>query len=74
MTVHFVGFPDFRRTTSSKDFISAVRIFGQPDFIHVMWDRRAQAEIFEGDTVVFARKVDPTSPPSKFSFDDSAVF
>lgn len=74
MTVHFVGFPDPRRSKPTRDFISAVRIFGQPDFIHVMWDGRAQAEIFEGDIVVFAQKVDPSSTPSKFSFDDSGVF
>lgn len=48
MAVHFVGFRDDRYT-------SAVRIWGQPDFIHYVWDRRAQRDIAEGDTVVFAK-------------------
>lgn len=46
--IHFVGFRDDR-------YISAVRVWGLPDFIHYVWDRRAQRDIAPGDTVVFAK-------------------
>jgi hypothetical protein len=45
---HFVGF-------RGDEYASAVRAFGLPDFIHVVWDARAQREIADGDLVVFAR-------------------
>lgn len=45
--VHFVGFRDER-------YWSAVKVWGRPSFIHRGWDMRAQREIAEGDTVVFA--------------------
>lgn len=48
MALHFVGFRDDR-------YWNAVRVFGLPDFYHMAWDRRAQREIAEGDTVVFAK-------------------
>lgn len=46
--VHFVWF-------RGEEYISAVRVWGRPDFIHMGWDRRAQREIGEDDIVVFAR-------------------
>ena len=64
--VHFVGFRDDR-------FWNAVRVFGQPDFVHQGWDRRAQREIMEGDTIVFANG-NSTQPVRQFNFDDSAHF
>lgn len=45
--VHFIGFKDDR-------YWNAVKIFGLPDFIHRVWDKRAQREIFDNDTVIFA--------------------
>jgi hypothetical protein len=45
--VHFVGFRDER-------YWNAVAVFGRPDFIHKVWDRRSQREIGEGDLIVFA--------------------
>ena len=45
--LHFVGF-------RGDEYVRAVRIFGPPDFIHRGWDLRAQREIAEGDSVVFA--------------------
>ena len=46
--VHFVGFRDDR-------YLSAVRVWGRPDFIHRWWDKRARREIdFEADTIIFA--------------------
>lgn len=66
--VHFVGF-------RGDEFTSAVRVFGKPDFFHRFWDVRAQQEVQEGDTVVFARAKDCAciAEPKLQAFDDSAV-
>ena len=48
MALHFVWF-------RGDEYWRAVRVFGEPDFIHRGWDRRAKREIMPGDTVVFAR-------------------
>lgn len=62
--LHFVGFRDPQR------YANAVRIFGAPDFVHRVWDQRAQPDIAVGmDRVVFARYQD--QPPTRFSHDDS---
>jgi len=45
---HFVGF-------RGEEYWSAVKIWGKPVFIHKWWDRRAQREIGEGETVIFAQ-------------------
>lgn len=45
--LHFVRFKD-------DTYLRAARVFGRPDFIHRHWDRRAVAEVMEGDTVVFS--------------------
>ena len=60
--IHFVGFRDDR-------YWSAVRIWGKPDFIHRRWDKRAQREILEADTIVFATG-DAAQEPAHFSGDD----
>jgi hypothetical protein len=63
VSLHFVGFGDER-------YYNAVRIFGLPDFYHRIWDRRAQAEIQEGDVAVFAvGTID--DPPKPIGWDDS---
>ena len=64
--MHFVGFKDDR-------WWNAIRVFGRPDFVHRRWDRRAVAEVFDGDVVVFADG-DETSPIEVHAFDDSANF
>ena len=64
--LHFVRFKDDR-------YLAAVRVFGPPDFIHRLWDRRAVDEIAPGDVVVFADG-DETQPVVPFAFDDSANF
>lgn len=66
--VHFVGF-------RGDEYLSAVRIWGVPDFFHRDWDERAAygGEMHPSDTVVFARG-DERQPVRPFSFDDSAVF
>lgn len=45
--IHFVGF-------RGDEYGSAVRVWGEPDFIHRFWDRRAQRDIAQEDTVIFA--------------------
>jgi hypothetical protein len=60
--VHFVGF-------RGEELHSARRVWGNPDFYHRVWDRRAIQDIAPCDIVVFA-KYDPESP-SEYSFDDS---
>ena len=63
---HFVGFKDDR-------VHNAVRVFGKPDFWHRIYDRRAVAEICDGDTVLFASG-DETQPVCEFTHDDSQMF
>ncbi len=63
--LHFVGFKDDR-------VWNARRVWGNPDFWHRHWDKRAVAEVFEGDTVIFA-KGDDTQTVVPFTFDDSAI-
>lgn len=41
MAVHFVGF-------RGDEYRSAVKVWGEPDFIHLGWDRRARREIVDG--------------------------
>lgn len=60
--VHFVGF-------RGAEYLSALRVWGRPDFFHIGWDLRALREISPGDVVVFARgTADPA--PSVRSFPD----
>lgn len=49
---HFVGF-------RGDEYNRARRVFGEPDFIHMGWDRRAFREIADGDRVVFANDARP---------------
>lgn len=60
--LHFVGF-------RGAEYVSAVRVWGRPDFFHVGWDLRAQREIAEGDVVVFARGPSDQAPSVR-SFPD----
>lgn len=45
--VHFVGF-------RGDEYLSAVRVWGPPSFVHMGNDTRMRREVSEGDTVVFA--------------------
>lgn len=64
MDTHFVGF-------KGDEFHRACKIFGKPDFIHRMHDKRAISMFMPDDRVIFANRTEtPTSSP--FSFDDSA--
>lgn len=60
--VHFVGFRDDR-------YWNAVRVFGRPDVIHRIWDRRATREIGPDDLIIFAAG-DETQEPSARNGDD----
>lgn len=62
---HFVGF-------RGDEYVSAVRTFGKPDFIHRVWDVRVPGDVAPGDTVVFAKGTD-ADPFVDFVFDDSNV-
>lgn len=62
--VHFVRFNRF-----DQQFSNAVAVFGPPDFLHRVWDRRAQREIFAGDLVIFA-KGEADQEPSTYNGDD----
>lgn len=46
--VHFVGF-------RGDEYLSATRVWGVPDFIHMGNDTRMRREIADDDTIVFAR-------------------
>jgi hypothetical protein len=50
--LHFVG---FRAKSDGERYWNAVRIWGQPDFVHEMYDMYAQDDIAPGDTVIFAK-------------------
>jgi hypothetical protein len=65
--VHFIGFKDRQGDRAA----SAIRIFGHPDFWHHRWDWRAQAEIAESDTAIFAEGSEAEAP-SEHAYDDSA--
>ncbi|TPW26048.1 hypothetical protein FJU11_16515 [Pararhizobium mangrovi] len=60
--VHFVGF-------RGDEYLSACRVWGEPDFIHRGWDKRAQREIADIDTVVFASGPHDQAPRDR-SYDD----
>lgn len=45
---HFVWF-------RGDEYSSAIKVWGEPDFIHYGWDKRARREIADGDTIIFAK-------------------
>ena len=55
---HFVGF-------RGDEYSRACRVFGEPDFIHIGWDRRAFREIADGDVIVFANEFRPDQLASR---------
>lgn len=59
---HFVGF-------RGDEYNRARRVFGDPDFVHIGWDRRARRDIADGDRVVFARGAHD-QPPAARNFND----
>lgn len=63
--LHFVGFKDDRIHAARK-------VWGEPDFYHRHWDRRAVGMVVCGDIVVFANG-DEHTEPKLFAFDDSQM-
>ncbi len=63
--VHFVGF-------KGDEYLRAVAVFGEPDFIHRFNDKRCVSMIVkeEGDIAIFANGSE-TNFHSVYSFDDS---
>lgn len=47
--IHFVGM-------RGDEYISACRVWGEPDFIHKVHDKRMYEEISKNDTVIFGIK------------------
>ena len=69
MAVHFIGF-------RGDEYTTAVRVFGQPGFIHRNWDVRVKhgGEYDPAvDMLVFA-KGDENDVPNKYPFNDSDCF
>src|SRR5215469_9616926 len=60
--LHFIGF-------RGEEYNSAIKVFGNPDFIHKIWDIRAAIEISPIDTVIFAKYYNQL--PTNYNFDDS---
>ena len=65
--VHFVGF-------RGDEYLSAVKVFGKPDFFHRVFDDRVifGGEVGDDDIIIFAYGADKRY--KKFTFNDSAVF
>ena len=64
--VHFVGF-------RGEEYNRAVRVFGLPDFIHLVHDRRMYGDVGDGDLLIFGPKADP-NVLSEFSWQDHTLW
>ena len=61
--VHFVGFRD------DAEYWAAVRVFGRPDFIHLIHDKRLYGDVDTSrDVVIIARRA--TLEPVKWTDQD----
>lgn len=60
--LHFVGF-------RADEYLSALRIWGKPNFYHQGWDLRAKRDIHPDDTVIFAKGTE-LDPVSQFNYPD----
>lgn len=60
--VHFIGF-------RGEEYWSAVKVWGEPHYIHRGWDKRAQRDIADVDTVIFA-KGECGDAPRDFNYND----
>lgn len=65
--VHFVAFRD----EFGREYESARRLWGSPNFFHRKWDQRAQREIAPYDVIVFARGSEHEEPSWR-NVDDSS--
>ena len=60
--LHFVGF-------RGDEYMRAVRIWGEPSFIHMGNDVRLRRELHPADTVIFANGSE--SRPSEYNYPDT---
>ncbi len=66
MAIHFIGF-------RGEEYISAVKVWGVPDFYHVIHDGRCHEEIdYENDIVIFANGYE--NKFSNIAYNDSIYF
>lgn len=49
MSTHFVGF-------RGDEYERAKKVFGPPDFVHMIHDRRMYGDVGENDVIVFGPK------------------
>lgn len=64
--VHFIGF-------RGDEYLSAVKVFGPPDFIHLIHDNRMYGDIGAGDILVFGPKANPNKI-SEYSWQDHELW
>ena len=50
--VHFIGF-------RGEEYWSAVRVWGRPDFVHLIHDHRLYGDVGQEDILIFGPKADP---------------
>lgn len=60
--VHFIGF-------RGNEYWSARRVWGRPDFIHLIHDVRMYGDVADDDVLVFGPKADPDKV-SEYSWQD----
>jgi hypothetical protein len=60
--VHFVGF-------RGDEYHRAARVFGPPDFVHMVHDARMYGDVGARDVLVFGPKADPEKI-SEYSWQD----
>lgn len=65
--VHFVGF------RTDHEFFAAVRVWGRPDFIHMIHDNRMYGDVAPTDTIIFGSKADPAII-SVYSWQDHEIW
>ncbi len=66
MHVHFIGF------RKDREYWQAVSIWGKPDFIHMIHDRRAYGDIADCDVVIFGSK--GTTAISAYNWQDHEIW
>ena len=52
-SIHFIGF-------RGEEYWSAVRVWGRPDFVHLIHDHRLYGDVGQDDVLIFGPKADPT--------------
>ena len=67
MCIHFIGF------RKNEEYWSAVKVWGKPDFVHMIHDKRLYGDVCETDTLVLGSKASP-KPHPKYSWQDHELF